>query len=85
MYLVLAKNKVFAGTGSLPNQIAMAVGINSYGIDVFFLRLFKKTGTPVTNNLAFYLKTKEKHQMKRLDTIWTRAAELKKKNVSMTS
>ena len=30
------KNKVFAGTGSLPNCISMAVGINSLGFEIYF-------------------------------------------------
>ena len=54
------KNKVFAGTGSLPNRIAMAVGINSIGVEAFFKRLFKALGIPVTDQLAYHLHTKGK-------------------------
>jgi hypothetical protein len=47
------KNKVFAGTGSLNTRIAIAVGINSLGVEVFFRRLIKKLGLPLTPNVAY--------------------------------
>ena len=72
------KNKVFAGTGSLNNRIACAVGINSLGVEVFFKRLFKKLGIKLTPNVAYYLHTREKSRVKRLETIRTRAAKQKK-------
>jgi hypothetical protein len=77
------KNKVYAGTGSLHNRIAFAVGINSIGIDAFFHRLFKKLGIPVTNNVAYYLKTKEKHRALRLEKIRTPAYKLHKNKKKM--
>ena len=72
------KNKVFAGTGSLPNRIAMAVGINSLGVEAFFKRLFKMLGIPLTDNVAYYLKTRETNRNKRLLGLRTRAAKQKK-------
>ena len=52
---LLQKNKVFAGTGSLVNRISLAVGINSLGVEVFFKRLFKKMGIPLTDNVMYYV------------------------------
>jgi hypothetical protein len=72
------KNKVFAGSGSLRNRIAMAVGVHSLGVEVFFKRLFKNLGIPVSDSLEYYLRTKEKNRMKRLSIIRTKAAKLKK-------
>jgi hypothetical protein len=72
------KNKVFAGTGSLHNRIAFAVGINSLGVEVFFKRLFKSLGIPLTDNVAYYLEIKEKNRRKRLAKVKTKEAKLKK-------
>jgi hypothetical protein len=72
------KNKVFAGTGSLNTRIALAVGINSLGVEVFFKRLFKKLGLPLTPNVAYYLSLKEKNRNKRLQKVKTRESKLKK-------
>jgi hypothetical protein len=72
------KNKVFAGTCSLRNRIALAVIINSIGVELCFKRLLKKLGIAITPNVAYYLHTKEKSRVKRLSTIRTRAAKQKK-------
>jgi hypothetical protein len=72
------KNKVFAGTGSLHTRIGFAVGINSLGVEVFFKRLFKKLGLPVTNNVSYYLNLKENNRNKRLSKVKTRDAKLNK-------
>jgi hypothetical protein len=72
------KNKVFAGTGSLSNRIALAVGINSLGVEIFFQRLFKAMGVPITPNVAYYLQLKEKNRVKRLAKLKTKDAKLKK-------
>ena len=72
------KNKVFAGTSSLHNRISFAVAINSVGVKVTFKRLFKKLGILLTDNVAYYLHTKEKSRVKRLAKIKTRAAKQKK-------
>jgi hypothetical protein len=50
------KNKVFAGSGSLHNRIAMAVGINSLGVEAYFKRLYDKLGIELTNNVLHYQK-----------------------------
>jgi hypothetical protein len=70
------KNKVFAGTGSLHNRIAFAVGINSLGVEAFFMRLFKALGIPLSPNILYYLQLKEKNRAKRLTKVKT--AEAKK-------
>jgi hypothetical protein len=45
------KNKVSAGSGSLQNRIACAVGISSMGIIAFYKKLFRKMGITVTDNV----------------------------------
>jgi hypothetical protein len=72
------KNKVFAGSGSLHNRLAFAVGINSLGFEVFFQRLFKKMGIPMADNVANYLHHKELTRMKRLTKIKTRESKIHK-------
>jgi hypothetical protein len=72
------KNKVFAGSGSLHNRIAFAVGINSLGVEVFFKRLFKMMGIAITENVAYYLHSKEQTRSKRLAKIRTKEAKVKK-------
>ena len=72
------KNKVFAGTGSLPNRISLAVGINSLGVEVYFKRLFKKMGIPLTDNVEYYLRLKERTRVNRLQKLKTCEAKIKK-------
>jgi hypothetical protein len=72
------KNKVFAGSGSLHNHIAFAVGINSLGVEVFFKRLLKKLGIAISDNVAYYLQLKEKNRVKRLAKVKTREAKVNK-------
>jgi hypothetical protein len=60
------KNKVFAGSYSLHNRIAFAVGINSLGVLQFFKRLFRKLGITMTDNVAHYLEIKEETRVKKL-------------------
>jgi hypothetical protein len=66
---------VFAGSGSLTNRIALAVGIHSLGVEAYFRQLFKSMGIGLSDNVAYYLNTREK---KRLAAIRTKAAKLKK-------
>jgi hypothetical protein len=56
----------------------MAVGINSLGVEFFFTRLFKKMGIEVTDNVAYYLKLREKNRSKRLRKIKTNEFKVKK-------
>jgi hypothetical protein len=70
------KNKVFAGSCSLSNRIAFAVGINSLGSEVFFKRLLKSLGIPLSNNVAYYLQLKETCRSKRLAKSKTREAKI---------
>jgi hypothetical protein len=72
------KNKVFAGSGSLANRISFAVGINSLGTEVFFKRLFKALGIPLTSNISYYLELKEKCRAKRLAKVKTKESKLNK-------
>jgi hypothetical protein len=60
------KNKVFAGSGSLHNRIAFAVGINSLGYNRFFTSMFERLGIPMTDNVAHYLRIREKTRVNRL-------------------
>lgn len=60
------KNKVFCGTQSLSNRIAIAVGIASIGFMPFFRRLFKNLGIDITRNVQHFLDVKERHRNKRL-------------------
>jgi hypothetical protein len=60
------KNKVFAGSGSLHNRIAFAVGINSLGVSPFYTKLFRKLGITLTDTVEHYLKVKEAARMKQL-------------------
>ena len=50
----------------------------SIGVELFFKRLFKKMGIELTDNVAYYLHTKEKIRVRRLDMIKTRSAKQKK-------
>jgi hypothetical protein len=72
------KNKVFAGSGSLHNCIALAVGINSLGVEDYFTRLYGKLCIEMTDNVMHYLKVKEKSRVARLAKIRTKEAKLNK-------
>jgi hypothetical protein len=72
------KHKVFAGTGSLHNRIAFAIGINSLEVEVFFKRVFRSLGIPLTQNVSYYLELKERNHFKRLAKVKTRETKLKK-------
>jgi hypothetical protein len=72
------KNKVFAGSGSLHNRIAFAVGINSLGYNDSFTRLFTKLGIAMTTNVAHYLRLKENSRAKRIAKTRTKEAKLSK-------
>ena len=72
------KNKVYAGSGSLHNQIAFAVGINSLGVLSFYKKHFRKMGIAMTKNVEHYLEKKEMNRMKKLVKIRTRDAKKEK-------
>jgi hypothetical protein len=72
------KNKVFAGSCSLPNRISCALGINSLGVEAFFKRLFKMMGVPLTPNVAYYLQTIEKSRVQRLEKLKTKESKKNK-------
>jgi hypothetical protein len=70
------KNKVYAGSGSLQNRLAFAVGVNSLGFMAFYKRIFDKMGIEITPNVEHYLLKRESHRMNKLAK--KRTAEAKK-------
>jgi hypothetical protein len=72
------KNKVFAGSGSLHNRLAIAAGINSLGYNEFFTRLLNKLGITMNDNVAHYLRLKENNRVKRIAKTKTKDAKLAK-------
>jgi hypothetical protein len=61
------KNKVYAGSGSLNNRIAFAVGINSIGLLSFMSNLFDRLGITMTDNIVHYLTVSEGIRMRKLE------------------
>ena len=72
------KNKVFAGSYSLHNRIAFAVGINSLGLLEYFTKLFRKLGITMTGNVKHYLRIKEMSRMKKHAKVRTSTAKKEK-------
>jgi hypothetical protein len=72
------KNKVFAGSYSLHNRIAFAVGINSIGLLQYFKRLFRKLGITMTDNVVHYLTIKEATRVKKHEGAKTSTAKKEK-------
>jgi RIO-like serine/threonine protein kinase len=70
------KNKVYAGSGSLQNRIAFAVGVNSLGFKNFYKALCDKIGIQLTPNVEHYLLKKESKRINKLEKI--RSSEAKK-------
>ena len=60
------KNRVFCGTRSLHNRVAIAIGINSMGFMVYFQRLLKALGIAVTPNVEHWLQVRETIRNRRL-------------------
>jgi hypothetical protein len=73
------KNKVYCGSWSLCNRLAVAVGINTLRVRLYFCRLFVLLGIPMTPNVLYYLSQKDKHRNNQLKKIKTR--DEKKKRV----
>jgi hypothetical protein len=72
------KNKVYCGSGSLANRLSMAVGINSVGVEVFFVRLYEAMGITVSPNVIHFMKVKDTTRNKRLAALKTKEAKLNK-------
>jgi hypothetical protein len=72
------KNKVYAGSGSLNNRIAFAVGINSIGLLPFMSKLFLRLGIPMTDNVEHYLTISEGIRTRKLEKASTNAAKKEK-------
>jgi hypothetical protein len=81
----ICKNKIFAGSGSLNNRISFAVSINSIGLEDFFLRLFKKLGIAVSDNVSHFLMLKEKYRRADLPTFEPRNIRSTRTNASKIS
>jgi hypothetical protein len=75
------KNKVYAGTVSLPNRIALALCINSMGVMPFYTKLFHRLGITMTDNVDHYLRVKETQKMKQIER--GKSKEGKKKRSQM--
>jgi hypothetical protein len=76
------KNKVYCGSTSLRNRIAVAVGNNTLGYVVYFRRLMDDLGITTTDNVLHFLEYKEKVRSKRLAVLKTKdkkKARLKRK------
>jgi hypothetical protein len=61
------KNKCFGGSQSLTNRICIAVGVNTLGVQKYFVKLFKALAIPMTPNVAHFLGVKEDNRRKRID------------------
>jgi hypothetical protein len=82
------KNKVYCATSSLTNRLSMAIGINTLGIEEYFRRLFIKLGITMTNNVKYFLETKERSRAKRLAKAKTKeqkVTRLKRKHEQLVS
>lgn len=64
---IAPKNKVYCASGSLHNRLAIAVGIVSLGLPLYFKHLFKHLKIEMTPNVLHYLTTKEKQRKLRLE------------------
>lgn len=60
------KNRVYCGSRSLWNRIALAVGIVSLGIQGFYSRLFAKLGIELTDNVLYFMTAQDKVRTNRL-------------------
>jgi hypothetical protein len=63
------KNKVYCGSGSLHNRVAVAVGVNTLGFTVYFRRLFRLLGIQLTDSIVHFLQVKEKTRTVRLEKL----------------
>jgi hypothetical protein len=59
------KNKVYCGSQSLCNRLSMAVGINSLGMQQYFVRLFRVLKIQMTPDIHHFLVTKQNSRQKR--------------------
>lgn len=65
------KNKVYCSSGSLLNRVALAIGINSVGFEVFFRRLFAKLGITLTSDVSHFLRVKDRSRVNRIVALKT--------------
>jgi hypothetical protein len=73
------KNKVYCGSCSLRNRLAMGIGIHAVGTSTYFERLFRKLGIVMTPNVRHFLSVKEKKRNKRIQKVKsTEAKKLRK-------
>jgi hypothetical protein len=69
---VSPKNKVYCGSRSLSNRLAIAVGITSVGVSEYFKRLHRVFGITMMPSVAYFLHQKETTRFKRLEKIRTK-------------
>ena len=53
-------NKIFCGSQSLHNRLALGIGINALGMTQYFARLFKSLGLIMTPKVKHFLMVREK-------------------------
>ena len=73
------KNKVYCGSNSLANRIAMALGISTLGTMLYFQGLFDKMGIEASDDVLHFLRVKGANRQKRLDKTKTREYKKKRK------
>ena len=71
------KNKVYSGSGSLKNRLALAIGVHSVGTLVFFTRLFGKLHINMDADVLHYLEQKDRNRSAKITRATTK--EFKKK------
>jgi hypothetical protein len=60
------KNKVYCGTRSLRNRLCIGIGIHALGTTEYFKRVYRKLGINMTDNIAYFLESKEIKRMQRI-------------------
>jgi hypothetical protein len=82
------KNKVYCASGSLTNRISIALGVNAFGTEVYFTRLYKTFGITMTPNIIHCLRVKGDQRVSRLGHLKTKEAKtqrIKRKYVQLAS
>jgi hypothetical protein len=59
------KNKVYCGSQSLSNRLSLAVGINSIGMEQYFVRLFRVLKISMPPDIHHFLVTKQNGRQRR--------------------
>jgi hypothetical protein len=59
------KNKVYCGSESLTNRLSIAIGVNSVGLEMYFVRLFRMMKITMPADILHFLGTKQRHRERR--------------------